>query len=91
LQALPEHIVHGYNYPNTGIAMFSSRSMDEAIIGQYFIQSGDLSRLVVSMKQEGMENLCEAMCIVTGSLLLIRVDKMQEYIGVSIHKIDDSR
>jgi hypothetical protein len=65
--------------------------MDEAIIGQYFIQSGDLSRLVVSMKQEGMENLCEAMCIVTGSLLLIRVDKMQEYIGVSIHKIDDSR
>ncbi|KAM0836433.1 hypothetical protein ACQ4PT_062328 [Festuca glaucescens] len=56
--ALPEHIVHGYNYPKKGIAMFSSRGMNEAIAGQYFIQSGDLSRLVVWMNQEDMENFC---------------------------------
>jgi hypothetical protein len=36
-----------------------------------------------------MDNFCEANSIVQGSLLLIRLDMMQDYIGVSVHKIED--
>jgi hypothetical protein len=89
LQALPENLVHGYNYPKRGIARFSSRTMSEDIAGHYFIQTGVLGRLVVWLNGEDMDNFCEANSIVEGSLLLIRVDMMQEYIGVSVHKIED--
>ena len=89
MQALPENIVHGYNYPKRGIARFSSRRMNEDIAGHYFIQTGDLGRLVVLLNEEDMDNFCEANSIVTGSLLLIRVARMQDYIGISVHKIED--
>jgi hypothetical protein len=89
LQALPENLVHGYNYPKRGIARFSSRTMSEDIAGHYFIQTGVLGRLVVWLNGEDMDNFCEANSIVQGSLLLIRLDMMQDYIGVSVHKIED--
>jgi hypothetical protein len=89
LQALPENLVHGYNYPKRGIARFSSRTMSEDIAGHYFIQTGVLGRLVVWLNGQDMDNFCEANSIVQGSLLLIRVDMMQDYIGVSVHKIED--
>ncbi|KAM0908069.1 hypothetical protein ACQ4PT_015701 [Festuca glaucescens] len=87
--ALPENIDHGYNYPKRGIARFSSRRMNEDIAGHYFIQTGVLGRLVIWLNEEDMDNFCEANSIVNGSLLLIRVDMMQDYIGVSVHKIED--
>ncbi|KAM0905372.1 hypothetical protein ACQ4PT_017430 [Festuca glaucescens] len=86
---LPTHILHGYNYPRTGLAMFSSRAMDEVIAGQYRIQYGDNSRVVIWMNQGIMENFCQALNIASGSLLLIRADKMQDFIGVFVEKIDD--
>jgi hypothetical protein len=63
--------------------------MSEDIAGHYFIQTGVLGRLVVWLNGEDMDNFCEANSIVEGSLLLIRVDMVQDYIGVSVHKIED--
>ena len=63
--------------------------MSEDIAGQYFIQTGVLGRLVIWLNEEDLEKFCEANSIVKGSLLLIRVDMMQDYIGVSVHKIED--
>ncbi|KAM0859334.1 hypothetical protein ACQ4PT_047261 [Festuca glaucescens] len=62
--ALPENLVHGYNYPKRGIARFSTRLMSEGIAGHYFIQTGVLGRLVVWLNGEDMDNFCEANSIV---------------------------
>ena len=56
--------------------------------GQYRIVRGT-NRLAVWMTKERMDEFCHGTNIQAGSLIMVRLDKFPNFIGLSIHKIEE--
>jgi hypothetical protein len=86
---MPSHILSGYHYKPRGIAVYSSRVMDDEISRQYFLHRGNYNKVAFGMNQEQMDYICTTNNIDFGSLLLMRVDKLEDNIHLYLEKIDD--
>jgi hypothetical protein len=86
---MPSHILSGYQYKPRGIAVYSSRVMDDEISGEYILHRGNQNEVEFRMNHEQMSYICRENYIKKGSLILIRVDKWEDSIHLFLEKIDD--
>jgi hypothetical protein len=86
---MPSHILSGYQYQPRGIAVYSSRVMNDEISGEYIVHRGNQNKVEFRMNQEQMDYIRRENYINRGSLILMRVDKLEDNIHLFLEKIDD--
>jgi hypothetical protein len=86
---MPSHILSGYQYQPRGIAVYSSRVMNDEISGEYILHRGNQNKVEFRMNQEQMDYIRRENYINRGSLILMRVDKLEDNIHLFLEKIDD--
>jgi hypothetical protein len=86
---MPSHILSGYQYKPRGIAVYSSRVMNDEISGEYILHRGNQNKVEFRMNQEQMDYIRRENYINRGSLILMRVDKLEDNIHLFLEKIDD--
>jgi hypothetical protein len=86
---MPSHILSGYQYQPRGIAVYSSRVMNDEISGEYILHRGNQIKVEFRMNQEQMDYIRRENYINRGSLILMRVDKLEDNIHLFLEKIDD--
>jgi hypothetical protein len=63
--------------------------MNESIHGHYSITRGKINRVGFRLNQDTMMQFSQLNNIVVGSLLIIRIDAMEDHIALYVEKVDD--
>ena len=65
--------------------------MNDEISGEYIVHRGNQNKVEFRMNQEQMDYIRRENYINRGSLILMRVDKLEDNIHLFLEKIDDWR
>ena len=81
---MPSSIARGYKIPHNGTTLFLSYGMYAPIPGEYTIIHVNLNEIEFS---NSWTNFCDMNQLVVASLVAVRVEMREHYIGLFVAKI----